>query len=148
VSPGAARGWITVCVFGLVVMATWTLVIKFLAPILFLVAERAAGRPLAAAPILWDFWWAAHLGLAWLLWRRHPRALPVALTVALLEAVIVLVKFVAYFRQPDLSFWRLLWLTNKIYVLAFFLLFLALLARREIRSALGEGHGRENGRER
>jgi len=143
VSSGAARGWITACVFGLVVMATWTLVVKFLVPVLYLVAERSAGRPLAAAPILWDFWWAAHLGLAWLLWRRHPRAVPAGLVVALVEVAIVLCKFVAYLRQPDLSFWRLLWFTNKVYVLAFFLLFLALLARKEIRNALGEGHGRE-----
>ena len=127
-SPGATReGWVTASVFGLVVMATWTLVIKFLAPVLYLVSQRAAGRPLGWAPVMWDFWWVAHLLLAWLLWRRHPRARLFGLAVAAAETAIVSVKLILYLDRPDLSLWGLLWLTNKIYVLLFFVAFLVLL---------------------
>ena len=123
-------GWLTFAVFGLVVMATWTLVIKFLAPVLYSFAERAAGRDLERTPVMWDFWWAAHLGLAWLLWRRHPLARAAGVGVAAIEIVIVAVKLALYLTHPDLSFWRLLWFTNKLYVLAFFVFLLAFLLGR------------------
>ena len=120
--------WVTASVFALVVMATWTIVVKYLAPILWAVAEHAAGND-AYAPIMWDFWWVAHLALAWLLWHRHPLARNAGLVVAAAEIAIVTVKFVDYARHPDLSFWRLLWFTNKVYVLLFFVWFLFALIR-------------------
>jgi hypothetical protein len=122
--------WIAFSVFGLVVMATWTLVIKFLAPLLFAAAERLAGRPEAAAPIMWDFWWVAHLALARMLWARHPLAWVAGALVAIVEIVIVAVKLALYLKAPGLSFWDLLWFTNKIYVLVFFVIFLGLLMTR------------------
>ncbi len=124
-------GWITFSVFGLVVMATWTLVIKFLAPVLYSVAESAAGRAPSGVPVMWDFWWAAHLALAWMLWTRHPSARVAGLCVAAVEILIVTVKLAAYLGHPDTSFWRLLWFTNKVYVLAFFVFLLVLLLRRQ-----------------
>jgi hypothetical protein len=121
--PAERPAWVTGSVFGLVVMTTWTMVIKYLAPLLY----AAAGS--GPAPIMWDFWWVAHLALAWLLWHRHPLARGAGLAVAAAEIVIVTVKFVAYARHPDLSFWRLLWFTNKVYVLLFFVWFLTALLR-------------------
>ncbi len=122
-------GWVTASVFGLVVMATWTLVIKYLAPLLYAAAERSAGRDIAA-PILWDFWWVAHLALAWLLWNGHRLARAAGYAIASIEIAIVVAKFVLFLRAPEWTFWRLLWFTNKIYVLGFFCLFLAALLRR------------------
>jgi len=122
--------WVTASVLGLVVMATWTVVIKYLAPCLWAVSERAAGRADATAPVMWDFWWVAHLTLAWLLWRGHPLARPAGLVIAPVEIAIVAVKLALFARSPDASFWKLLWLTNKIYVLGFFIVFLAVLWRR------------------
>ena len=116
-------------VFGLVVMATWTLVIKYLAPILYVVSERAAGRDPGGVPVMWDFWWVAHLALAWLLWRRHRWAWGAGVAISAAEIAIVVVKLVAYALRPDLSFWRLLWFTNKVYVLSFFIVLLFLLLR-------------------
>ncbi|HWM93084.1 MAG TPA: hypothetical protein VN493_20140 [Thermoanaerobaculia bacterium] len=130
-------GGLDLCVFGLVVMATWTVVVKFLAPVLFYLSERYAGRPIAEPPVMWDFWWVAHLGLAWLLWHRHPLSLPAGLGIAGAESLIVIAKLVIYVRQPDLSFWGLLWLTNKVYVLSFFLFLLVYLSRGNVRRALG-----------
>ena len=133
-------------VFGLVVMATWTLVAKFLAPVLWAYAERAAGRP-AEAPVMWDFWWVAHLALAWMLWHRHRWARSFGLLVAGVEIAIVATKFAFYLQAPDLSFWRLLWFTHKVYVLAFFVVFAAWLfrpaARREFANfPRGGGYGK------
>jgi hypothetical protein len=128
--PSGGPAWITFSVFGLVVMATWSVVIKFLAPVLYVVAERAAGRAVEGVPIMWDFWWVAHLALAWLLWSRHPFSWVASAAVAAVEIVIVAVKLVGYARAPDMSFWHLLWFTNKIYVLAFFVTFLILLMTR------------------
>jgi hypothetical protein len=124
-------GFVTFSVLGLVVMATWTLVIKYLAPVLYVLSERAAGHAPEGVPVMWDFWWVAHLVLASLLWRRHPRARIAAIVIAVAEIAIVAVKFVAYLRQPDLSFWRLLWFTNKVYVLSFFIFLLIVLLRRK-----------------
>lgn len=126
----ARPAWVTASVLGLVVMATWTVVIKYLAPCLWAVSERAAGRADAGAPVMWDFWWAAHLLLAWLLWRGHRLARPAGLIIAPAEIAIVAVKIALYSRRPDLSFWKLLWLTNKIYVLGFFSVFLGVLWKR------------------
>ena len=129
-------GWVTASVFGLVVMATWTLVIKYAAPLLWAASERAAGRA-AVAPILWDFWWVAHLALAWLLWNGHRLARTAGYAIASIELAIVVVKFVLFLRAPEWTFWRLLWFTNKIYVLGFFAFVLAALLRRRTARAVG-----------
>jgi hypothetical protein len=122
-------GWRTGCIAGLVVMATWTIVIKFIAPIFWAVSERIAGRP-AGAPIMWDFWWVAHLALARLIHLRHPLMWATGTIIAAVEILIVAVKFAVYLRAPDLSFWKLLWFTNKVYVFVFFVWFLIVLMKR------------------
>jgi len=142
--PGSGvERWLDLSAFGLVAMATWTLVIKYLAPLLWVIAERARGEAGGAAPIMWDFWWAAHLVLAWMLWRRHRWAWMTGMTVAGIEVAIVSIKFLLYADDPDGSFWKLLWLTNKIYVLLFFLFLLVLLSRYRVRIRLGVEHGQE-----
>ncbi len=120
---------VQICVFALVVMATWTLVIKFLAPILYVVAEEKAGNPGVAAPIMWDFWWVAHLWLAHLMWYRHRWAWWAAALISWVEVVIVVVKFFFYLRDPIWDLWHLLWFVNKVYVLVFFLILSFLLIR-------------------
>jgi hypothetical protein len=140
VSGRRLEGWITASVFGLVVMATWTVVIKYVAPLVYFAAESAEGRVPVRAPVMWDFWWVAHIALAWLLWKRHRWAWMAGMTVAAAEIAIVAIKFVLYFDAPDFSFWRLLWFTNKLYVLAFFLYLIALLSRPAVRDRLGSAY--------
>jgi hypothetical protein len=98
---------------------------------------------MARAPVMWDFWWVAHLALAWLLWKGHHRARAAALAVSISEILIVTVKLSSFVSRPDLSFWRLLWLSNKIYILVFFLCLLALLMKGRVAPARG---GIEGGR--
>jgi hypothetical protein len=121
-------GWRIASIVGLVVMATWTLVIKYVAPLLWALSETLAGRD-AEAPIMWDFWWVVHLALARLIYLRHPFMWAAGTIIAGVEILIVTVKLVLYYRAPDYSFWNLLWLTNKMYVLVFFVGFLMLLMR-------------------
>jgi hypothetical protein len=81
----------------LIVLAAWTLVIKFVFPVAFALAE---GVPIATY-IYWDFWWVAHLWLAWALlrWQRYTVAL--ALGVSVVEIVIIVTKFALFLADPE-----------------------------------------------
>jgi hypothetical protein len=59
----------------LILLAAWTVTIKFLFPVAFALAE---GAPLTRY-IYWDFWWVIHLWLAWALLRRPPYTTALAL---------------------------------------------------------------------
>ena len=107
-------------------MIVWTVVVKYLAPLHWAWAERLAGRE-ASAPVMWDAWPLVHAALAALLWTRHPRAWLAGVAVSSAEIAVVAGKLALWSRAPDTGFWTLLWLTNKLYVLAFFVALLVLL---------------------
>jgi len=104
----------------LVILAAWTLVIKFAFPVAFAVAE---GVPVGTY-IMWDFWWVAHLALAWSLlhWGRY--MVPFAVGVSVAEIAIIVVKFALFFAEPEWTIWTTNWFVNKVFVLACFLLLL------------------------
>jgi hypothetical protein len=121
VTPAPARpGWLVATVAGLGVMIVWTLGVKYLVPLHWFWAERLAGREAAEAPVMWDLWPLVHAALAVALWRRWRRAWAFGVAVAAAEIAVVTTKFYFYLRAPELGFWRLLWFTNKLYVLVFF----------------------------
>ncbi len=122
--------WLVAAVFGLVVMMTWTVVVKYVVPLAWLASERAAGRHPAAAPVMWDLWPLAHLALAILLWRRHRLAWWAGVAVAAVESLIVVAKLGAYLLAPARDLWSLLWASNKLFVLLYFVWLLAVLLRR------------------
>ena len=85
---------------------------------------------------MWDLWPLTHVVLAILLWQRQRFAWIYGVTLALAESAVVLTKFSFYLRAPEWTFWKLLWFTNKIYVLLFFLCLLYVLlgpGRRDLR---------------
>ena len=139
--PRRFRGWAVFSVLGLVVLATWTVVIKFLVPVLWATAAWFEGSPGVRAPIMWDFWWVMHLGLAWMIGTRSRWTVPSGLTIAAAEVAIVVVKLALFLRAPEFSFWRLLWLTNKLFVLALFVVILVLLVFPGYRRAIGGSGG-------
>ena len=104
----------------LIVLAAWTVTVKFAFPIAFALAE---GLPLATY-IYWDFWWVAHLWLAWALldWQRYTFALALALSAA--EIAIVVTKLTAFLAEPAWTIWTTNWFINKLFVLACFTLML------------------------
>lgn len=126
--------WLVATVFALVVMISWTLVVKYLVPILFglslaLAGDAAGGgsAALAGAGVMWDLWPLTHVVLAVALWHRRRFAWIYGVTLALAESAVVLTKFFFYLRAPEWTFWKLLWFTNKVYVLLFFLCLLYVL---------------------
>jgi len=104
----------------LVLLACWTLIIKYLLPVAFALVE---GVPLATH-VMWDFWWVAHLYLAWALVRRPPYLFATGALIAAVEIVIVVTKFALFLPDPDWTTWTMNWFVNKIFVLGCFSLML------------------------
>jgi hypothetical protein len=111
---------VVVAVLGLTAMIAWTLAVKYVAPWCWFLAERAAGRAPQSVPLMWDFWPLVHAALAIALWRRASWTWAFAAAVAVAEIAVVTVKFALFLRAPEWTFWKLLWFTNKVYVLVFF----------------------------
>ena len=111
----------------LIVLALWTLTIKFAFPLAY---DAAYGMPIGTH-IYWDFWWVVHLALAWALLtgHRHHRAAGIAISV--IEIAIIVVKFVYFLASPEWSIWQTNWFINKIFVLACFVALLVVLLARQ-----------------
>ncbi len=125
---GAAGGFGVLAFFAhfLVVLAAWTLTIKFAFPVAFALSE---GSPLASY-IYWDFWWVAHLWLAWALLRRPAYTYWLALGVSLAEIAIVVTKLSLFLLEPQWNIWDTNWFINKLFVLLCFALLLPYLLAR------------------
>jgi hypothetical protein len=104
----------------LVVLAAWTVTIKFLFPITYALFE---GAPLGAY-IYWDFWWVVHLWLAWALLTapRYTRAL--AIGVSIVEIAIIVTKIGLFLSAPEWTIWTTNWFINKLFVLLCFAILL------------------------
>jgi len=129
--PGAERApavppVITFVAHFLFVLAAWTLVIKYLLPLAFAVAE---GVPLATH-VMWDFWWVVHLWLGWALLRGASYAGALGMVVSVAEIVIVVTKLARFLPDPEWTMWTSHWFVNKLFVLACFCLLLGALVRR------------------
>lgn len=110
----------------LFVLAAWTVVIKYLFPVGYALAEGIA----PATYVYLDFWPVVHVWLGWALLARPRYTHALALAVALLEIVIVVTKFVLFLDEPRWTIWTTNWFVNKIFVLGCFSLMLGhLLAR-------------------
>ena len=102
------------------VLAAWTVTIKFLFPIAYALGE---GAPVGTY-IYWDFWWVIHLWLAWALLRWQPYTYALAVGVAAIEIVIVVSKLALFLAGPEWTIWSTNWFINKLFVLACFCLML------------------------
>jgi len=104
----------------LFVLAAWTLVIKYVFPMAYAMAE---GVPILTY-VFWDFWWVVHIWLGWSLlhWRRYTYA--AAIGVSVVEIAIIATKFVSFLSAPQWTIWRTNWFINKIFVLTCFVLLL------------------------
>lgn len=116
----------------LILLATWTVTIKFLFPIAFSAFEDS---PLLSH-VYWDFWWVIQLWLAWALLRWPPYTPLLAIGVAVIEIAIIVTKFVLFLSAPEWTIWTTNWFINKLFVLACFGLMLGWLARRGVQPRL------------
>jgi hypothetical protein len=115
----------------LILLAAWTVTIKFLFPIAYALAE---GAPIGTY-VYWDFWWLIHLWLAWALLRWRSYTYVLAIAVAAIEIAIIVTKFTLFLAAPDWTIWTTNWFINKLFVLACFCLLLPYFAlcRRDLR---------------
>ena len=115
-----------------IVLAAWTVTIKFLFPLAYALAY---GLPLGTH-IYWDFWWVVHLWLAWALLRWKPYTWLLAVGVSGVEIAIVMTKLSLFLAAPEWTIWTTNWFINKLFVLAVFSLMLAYLVlhRRALRA--------------
>jgi hypothetical protein len=100
----------------LIVLAAWTVTIKFLFPICYALAY---GLPIGSH-IYWDFWWVVHLWLAWALLRWKPYTHLLAIGVSVVEIAIVVTKLGFFLAVPEWTIWTTNWFVNKLFVLACF----------------------------
>jgi len=107
----------------LVLLACWTLVIKFIFPLAY---DYAYAHPVGTH-IMWDFWWVAHLILAWSLTHWNGATYRLAMVISVVEIIIIVVKFALFFDAPDWTIWRTNWFINKVFVLSCFVALLVLL---------------------
>jgi hypothetical protein len=107
----------------LILLAAWTLVIKFIFPIAY---DATYGHPIGTN-IYWDLWWVAHLWLAWALFNRPSYTYPLALGVSVVEIIIIVTKFYLFFQAPVWTIWQTNWFINKVFVLACFVVMLGYL---------------------
>ena len=104
----------------LFVLAAWTVVIKYLFPVAWALAN---GLP-PATHVYLDFWPVAHVWLGWALLARPGYTYALALVVAVLEVGIVVTKFVLFLDEPQWTIWTTNWFVNKLFVLGCFVLML------------------------
>jgi hypothetical protein len=114
----------------LIVLAAWTVTIKFLFPIGYALAYD---MPITCH-IYWDFWWVIHLWLAFALlqWRSYTWLLAIGVSIA--EITIIVTKFALFLAAPEWTIWTTNWFVNKLFVLACFCLMLPwfVLYRRDL----------------
>lgn len=121
-------GWIAFLAHFLLVLAAWTLVIKYLFPIAYAAAH---GLPLTTH-IFWDLWPVAHVWLAWVLLRWKPYTALLAIAMSAIEIVIIVTLFYRFLSspEPEWTIWRTNWFINKVFVLTCFFLILGTFAFR------------------
>ncbi|MCC5833492.1 MAG: hypothetical protein JJU20_02055 [Opitutales bacterium] len=118
--------WVAFLAHFLFILAAWTVVIKYLFPIAYALAE---GTPLTSY-IYWDLWPVAHVWLGWALLRRPAYTRVLAIGMSVIEIVIIVSLFIWFLADPDWSIWRTNWFINKIFVLLSFVLILITFIRR------------------
>jgi hypothetical protein len=125
-------GFATFLAHFLILLAAWTVTIKFLFPMAF---ALFAGAPLTSY-IYWDFWWVVHLWLACALLMWPPYTAALAIGVSAVEISIILTKFAFFLAAPEWTIWTTNWFVNKLFVLACFCLMLPYFAlfRRPVRA--------------
>lgn len=121
----------------LILLSAWTLVIKYVFPVSMSLAEGVG----IGTYIYWDFWWVAHLWLAYALLRPQSYTFLLAVGVSVVEIIIVVTKFILFLPDPDWTIWTTNWFINKVFVLACFCLLLphALANRQNWRAPVAEG---------
>ena len=110
--------WFNFLAAWLFLMAGWTLFIKFLFP--FIYAINYGEDPLLY--IMWDFWWIAHIWLAYSFLNISRYTFLIGSIIAFAELIIIIIKLYLFFKSPQWNIWDTNWMINKTFMLILFIL--------------------------
>ncbi len=105
----------------LFLLAAWTLVIKWILPVVWALDEGVS----ISTYIWWDFWWVAHIWLGVALIYGTRFLMSFLIIVSVLEIGIVVTKFALFLPDPEWTIWTMNWFVNKVFVLAVFVMLLS-----------------------
>ena len=101
----------------LIFIAAWTILIKFIFPVLYALNY---GENITKY-IMWDFWWIAHLWLAYSFLNISRNTYFIGLIICIFELIIIVYKLYIFFIFPQWTIWETNWMINKIFVLILFI---------------------------
>ena len=101
----------------LIFIAAWTILIKFIFPVLYALHY---GENFTKY-IMWDFWWIAHLWLAYSFLNISRNTYFIGLIICIFELIIIIYKLYIFFIFPQWTIWETNWMINKIFVLILFI---------------------------
>ena len=101
----------------LIFIAAWTILIKFIFPVLYALNY---GENITKY-IMWDFWWVAHLWLAYSFLNISRNTYFIGLLICVFELIIIIYKLYVFFIFPQWTIWETNWMINKIFVLILFI---------------------------
>tara|TARA_Y100000758_G_scaffold283821_1_gene232897 strand:- start:563 stop:979 length:417 start_codon:yes stop_codon:yes gene_type:complete len=101
----------------LIFIAAWTILIKFIFPVLYALNY---GENITKY-IMWDFWWIAHLWLAYSFLNITRNTYFIGLIICIFELIIIIYKLYIFFIFPQWTIWETNWMINKIFVLILFI---------------------------
>ena len=110
--------WFNFLAAWLLLMAGWTIFIKFLFPIFYAVNY---GNDIFTY-IMWDFWWVAHIWLAYSFLNISRYTFIVGSIISIAELIIIILKLYLFFNSPLWNIWDTNWMINKVIMLILFLL--------------------------
>jgi len=110
--------------------AVFTLTIKYILPIGWALRQQTSWETFI---YFWDAWWIIHFAVGYGLIHQKRGVWKWALALAIAEIVIIVTKFVLYLQNPNLDFWHLSWLVNKVCLLVYFCVLLAWCFRSGVR---------------
>ena len=109
----------------LILIGTWTIVIKFIFPVIYSLVYQQ----MLTENIMWDFWWIAHFWLAYSFLNPSRKTFIIGMIITISELSIIIYKLILFFSDPAWDIWQTNWMINKLFVLFTFLMILALLLK-------------------
>tara|TARA_B100000686_G_C16584767_1_gene860107 strand:- start:385 stop:783 length:399 start_codon:yes stop_codon:yes gene_type:complete len=119
--------WFNFLAAWLILMAGWTVFIKFLFPIFYAINY---GEDLLLY-IKWDFWWIAHIWLAYRFLNISRYTFLIGSIISFAELIIIIMKLYLFFQSPQWNIWDTNWMINKTLMLILFILISGTLIREK-----------------
>ena len=111
------QSWFIFLAAWLFLVDIWTVLIKFLFPVMYALNY---GEEILSY-IMWDFWWIAHLWLAYSFLNISRYTFYIGSLISVAELIIIVFKLYLFFMSPQWTIWNTNWMINKVIVLILFI---------------------------